>query len=94
MEEKYGKESLHSLQEWEGIQVKDSDHSNYQKFTLRYLSKDLIPVRLKSTINTKKAKLIIHKAERQLCQDRIKGINSIFWDNTVRLDRCRSRLAS
>ena len=39
---------------------------------LRCLSKDLIPVsvRLKSTINTRKAKQITHRAERQLLQER------------------------
>ena len=68
MEEKHGKESLHLLLEWESLQIKDSDYRNHCRFTLRCLSKDLIPVSiiLKSTINTRKAKQIIHKAERQL----------------------------
>ena len=95
MEEKHGKESLHLLFEWEGLQIKDSDYRNHHRFTLTYLSKDFIPVsvRLKSTINTKRAKQIIHKAERRLLQDRVKAIISILQDNTLRLDRCRSRLA-
>ena len=95
MEEKHGKESLHLLWEWEILQIKDSDYSNHCRFTLRCLSKDLIPVsvRLKSTINTRRAKQIIHKAERQFLQDRIKTTNGILWDNSVRIDRCRLRLA-
>ena len=93
MEEKHGKESLHLLWEWESLQIKDSDYRNHHRFTLRCLSKDLIlvSVRFKSTINTRRAKPIIHKAERQLPQDSIKAINCIPWDSTFRLDRCRSR---
>ena len=96
MEEKHGKESLHLLWEWETLEVKDSDYRNHQRFTLRCLSKDLIPVsiRLRSTINTRRVKQIIHKAERQLLQDRVKGINGILQDNTIKLDRCMSRLSS
>ena len=68
IEEKHGKESLCLLWEWESLDVKDSDYKNHCGFTLGCLSKDLIPVsfRLKSTINTRRAKQIIHKAERQL----------------------------
>ena len=40
------------------------------------------------------AKDIIHRAEKQLLQDRIKCINGILHDNGIRLDRCRSRLLS
>ena len=41
------------LQEWESLQIKDSDYKNHHRFTLRCLSKDLIPVSvtLKSTID-------------------------------------------
>ena len=96
MEKKHGWESLHLLWEWKSLEIKDSDDRNHCTFTLRCLSKHLIPVslRLKSTINTRRAIQRIHKAERQLLQLRIKGINSILWNNTVRLDRCRSRLSS
>ena len=57
-----------------------SDYRNHQRFTLRCLNKDLSPVsvRLKSTVNNKRAKQIIHRAERQLLQDRVKGINGIL----------------
>ena len=48
--------------------------------------RNLIPgsVRLKSTINTRKGKQLIHRAEIQLLQDRVKGINDILLDNTVK----------
>ena len=76
--------------------MKDSDYRNHHRFALRCLSKDLIPVsiRLKFAINTRKVKQIIHNAERQLLQDKVKAINSILWDNMLGLDRCRSRLVS
>ena len=45
-------------------------------------------------LNTRRPKQVIHRAERQLLQVRVKGINGILWDNTVKLDRCRSRLSS
>ena len=84
------------LWEWESLEIKDSDYRNHLRFTFRCLSKDLIPVsvRLKSTVNTRRSKQIIYKAERQLLQDRVKEINDILWDNLIKLDRCRSRLSS
>ena len=95
-EEKHGKGSLHLMWELESLEIKDSDYRNHWRFTLRCISKDLIPVsvRLKSTINCRRAKQIIHRTERQLLQDRVKGINGIIWDNAIKLDRCRSRLSS
>ena len=42
MEEKHEKESQHLLQEWESLQIKDSDYRNHHRVTLRCLSKDLI----------------------------------------------------
>ena len=51
-------------------------------------------LRKKCIINTRRAKQTIHKAERQLLQDRVQAINSILQDNTLKLDRCRTWLAS
>ena len=93
MEEKHRKESLQLLQEWKSLQIKDSDYKNQHRFTFRCHSKDVIPVsvKFKSTIKSRRAKQIIHKAERQLHQDRVKAVNNILWDNSLRLERCRSR---
>ena len=81
------------LWEWEKWEIKD-----LQRFILRCICKDLIPVsvRHKSTSNrrSRRAKEIIHRAEKQLLQDRAKGINGILCENTIKLDRCRSRLLS
>ena len=76
--------------------IRNSDYKNHRRFILSCISKELIPVsgRLKSTSNSRssKAKEIIHRAEKQLLQDRIRCINGILCDNGVRLVRCRSRL--
>ena len=87
IEENHGLESQQLLQEWEKWVIKDSDNKNHRRFTLRCISKNLIPVcvRLKSTSNSRsrRAKEIIHRAEKQLLQDRIKCINGILHDNEV-----------
>ena len=80
---------------WE---IKDSNYKNHRMFTLRSISKALIPVsvRLKSTSNSssRRSREIIHTAEKQLHQDSIKCINGILCKNAITLDRWRSRLLS
>ena len=55
-----------------------ADFSNHRRFTLRCLSKDLIPVsvRLKSNIKKTKVKPIIRKAERALLNEQERSINN------------------
>ena len=62
----------------EYIEYKMADFSNHRRFTLRCLSKNLIPVsaRLKSTFKTPKSKEIIRKAERALLNERVRLINN------------------
>ena len=64
----YGKENVKTLQQWEKFEYKMVDFSNHRRFSLRCLSKDLIPVsvRLKSNVKTAKGRQIIKKAERAL----------------------------
>ena len=82
IEENRGLEALHVVQEWEKWEIKDSDYKNHRRFTLRCISKDLIPVSVrlksKSSSRSRRAIEIIHKAEKQLLQDRIKCINYIL----------------
>ena len=91
IEEKHGKEFLCLLWEWESLEIKDSDYKNHQRFTFRCISKDLllVSIRLKSTIKSRRVKQIVHGAERQLLQDRGKGIKGIIQDNAIKLHRCR-----
>ena len=96
IKENHGLEAMWLLQEWEKWVVKDSDYKNHSRFTLRYISKDLIPfsVRLKSTGRSRSAREIIQRAEKQLLQDRIKYISGILHDTEVKVDSFRSRQLS
>ena len=95
IENNYGLEALHLLWGWEKWEIKDSEYRNHWRFTLRCISKDLIQVsaRQKSTRNSRnrRAKEIIHWAEKQLLQDSIKCTNGILCEDAIKLDRCRSR---
>ena len=52
----YGQESVRFLWQWETLKIKMVDFQSHRRFTLRCLSKDLIPVRikLKTTVKTPK----------------------------------------
>ena len=67
-----------------------ADFSNHQRFSLRCLSLDLIPVsiRLKSTIKIPKGKQIIKKVERALLNERIRSINNTLNMLEQRRDTC------
>ena len=89
-------EALHLLRDWEKLQIRGCDYRNHRIFTLRCISKGLIPVSvtLKTTIRTEKARKIIRKAERDLLQARIKSTNSLLGYNAKQSDSCRSKLVS
>ena len=71
-----GLEVQHLFRDWERLWLRAFDYRNYRIFTLRCLHKQLIPVsiKLKSTLNTEKAKKIIGKAEK----DFISGKNKSY----------------
>ena len=73
----YGKESVENYKRWEKYEYKMADFQNHRHFSVRCLSKDVIPtsVRLKSNIRTPKAKYIIRMGERALLNERIRSIN-------------------
>ena len=73
----YGQESVRFLRQWETLEMKMVDFQNH-RFTLRCLSKDLIPVsiKLKTTVKTPKGIYILRKAERMLMDERIGLINN------------------
>ena len=55
-----------------------ADLENHRRFSLRCLSKDLIPVsmRLKSNIKTPKGRHFVRKVERALLNERVRLINN------------------
>ena len=67
-----------------------ADFSNHQRFSLRCLNQDLIPVsiRLRSTIKTPKGQPIIKKAERALLNERIRSINNTLSMLKEQRDTC------
>ena len=62
----------------EKIMVKISNFKNHQRFSLRCLSRGLIPVspKLKNNIRIHKGTCITYKAERRLLNERIRNINN------------------
>ena len=88
--------AVHLFRGWERLQLREIDYENHKIFTLRCLHRELVPVslKLKSTLNTTRAKQIIRKAEKDLIQARIKSINNILTNVAIQLEQCRSQLAS
>ena len=94
--QEYGIEARCLFRNWERLQLREIDYKNHRIFTLRCLHKELVPVslKLKSTLNTTRAKKIIRKVEKDLIQARIKSINNILNNVAIQLEQCRSQLAS
>ena len=94
--QEFGIEVRHLFREWERLWLRSSDYKNHRIFSLRCLHKDLIPVsiKLKSTLDTSKARQIIRKAEKDLLQARIKAINNILVQVDRQIEECRAKLAS
>ena len=89
-------EARHLLREWERLRLRSSDYKNHRIFSLRCIHKELIQVsiKLKSTLDTPKARQIIRKAEKDLLQARIKAINNILVQVERETQDCRAKLAS
>ena len=90
------KEARHLFREWERLRLRSSDYRNHRIFSLRCIHKELIPVsnKLKSTLDTPKARQIIRKAEKDLLQARAKAINNILDQVDREIQECKAKLAS
>ena len=93
---KYGQGSIKIFQHWEKFECKMVDFLNHRCFSLRCLSKGIIPtsVRLKSNIKTPKGKYIIRKAELALLNERIRAINNSIAMFKIVIDTCMNQLES
>ena len=78
----------------ERIQLKMADFQNHRRFTLRCLSKKVVPVsiRLKSQVKTPKGLQIIRRAEISLLNERIRLINNTINMLSLESDTCIRRL--
>ena len=94
--QEFGIEARHLLREWERLRLRSSDYKNHRIFSLRCIHEELIPVsiKLKSTLDTPKARQIIRKAEKDLLQARVKAINNILDQVDREIQDCRAKLAS
>ena len=94
--QEFGIEARRLLREWERLQLRSSDYKNHRIFSLRCIHKELIPVsiKLKTTLDTPRARHIIRKAEKDLLQARIKAINNILEQVDRESQDCRDKLAS
>ena len=83
--ETHGKEALGELQQWERKEFRQCDYSNHRVFTLRCLSKGLVPVSVRLNSNRKHisigARNIIRGAERQLYNKELR--TSTDWFKTI-----------
>ena len=63
--QEYGQQSVKTFRQWEKLEIKMAEFKNHRRFTLRFLSKGLLPVsiKLKTTVKTPKGIYIIRKAE-------------------------------
>ena len=84
--QKYGQESVKTFRWWEKLKMKMAEFKNHRRFTLRCLTKGLVPVsiKLKSTVKTLKGIYIVRKAKRMLMNERILSIN-----NTITMLNCQ-----
>ena len=91
---KFGQGSLKIYRQWEKFECKMADFLNHRHFSLRCLSKGLIPtsIRLKSNIQTPKGKYIIRKAELALLNERIRAINNSIAMFKMIIDTCMIQL--
>ena len=94
--QEFGIEARCLLREWERLRLRSSDYKKHRIFSLRCIHKELIPVsiKLKSTLDTPKARQIIRKAEKDLLQARVKAINNILDQVDREIQHCRAKLAS
>ena len=94
--QEFGIEARRLLREWERLWLRSSDYKNHRIFSLRCIHKELIPVsiKLKTTLDTPRARHIIRKAEKDLLQARIKAINNILEQVDRESQDCRDKLAS
>ena len=94
--QEFGIEARHLLREWERLRLRSSDYRNQRIFSLRCIHNELVPVsiKLKSTLDTPKARQIIRKAEKDLLQARVKAINNILDQVDREIQQCKAKLAS
>ena len=90
----YDRESVKIFHQWEKYERKMADFANHRRFTLRCLSKGLVPVNihLQKNITTPKDLQIIKRAERALLNERVRSINNTLNMLRYQRDTCIDQL--
>ena len=100
IKEKYGLEALQKLCLWKKNVIRVSNYKNHRIFTLKCIRQNLIPVSVRvKPLRSKQsicaiARKIIERAERQLMQDRVRGINNTIQVSKSNGNHNKTRLAS
>ena len=94
IKEEFGQRSIFLLQQWEKLEKKMANYRNHQRFTIKCLKKEVIPVsiRLKTNIKTSKGLQIIRRAEKQLLNECIRSINNTLELLMMKRDTCIQEL--
>ena len=94
IKEEYGQRSIFLLQQWENLEKKMANYGNHQRFTIKSLKSEVIPVsiRLKTNIKTSKGLQIIRRAEKQLFNERIRSVNNTLELLMLKRDTCIQEL--
>ena len=94
LDTEYGRENVKIFRQWEKYERKMVDFANHRRFTLRCLSKGLVPVSIHLTknIKTPKGHQIVRKAERGLMKERIRSINNTLNMVSDLRDSCKNQL--
>ena len=94
--QEYGKNTVKTFRQWEKLAIKMAEFKNHRRFTLRCLSKGLIPtsIKLKTKVHTPKGNEILRKAERMLMNERVRSINNTINMLNRQADTCIDLLES
>ena len=94
LSEEYGRENVKIFRRWEKYKRKMADFTNHRRFTLRCLSKGMVPVSicLTKNIRTPRGLQIIKRAERALMNERIRSINNTLNMVSNLRDTCENQL--
>ena len=94
MKEEYCQRSVFLLRLWENLEKKMANYRNHQRFSIRCLKSEVIPVsiRLKTNIKTSKGLQIIRRAEKQLLNECIRSVNNTLELLMLKRDTCMEDL--
>ena len=94
IKEEFGQRNIFLMQQWENLEKMMADYRNQQRFTIKCLKREVIPIsiRLKTNIKTSKGLQIIRRAEKQLLNECIRSINNTLELLMMKRNTCIAEL--